>query len=1031
MNLFTFLNGLKFLRAPLFLGVLSLFIVVNQLQAQTETRTFNTSGSFQVPHKVTSLDVRVWGAGGGGGFNPQNNRPAAGGGGGGFAMVQNFNVTPNNIITYTVGGGGLGGSSTVTSTVGGNSSFGNITANGGGRGNVTTGGLGGGTINGSPGFSFNGGSSLNSAGNNNHGGTGGATAGSFTGVGADGDQNTGGTGGNGGTGVNGAGNGGNGGNNGQSGVNGGVPGGGGGGEGGNGAQGGNGGNGRIIVSWGCPTPALISGPQDQTFCFGESASNVLYEVGGALNVTVTGLPDGVDFNYDQGDVTIFGTPEEAGTFTYTIRPQGSCENNSIQGTIRVTPNNTAGTITANTFCRNAPVPANVFQPTNGATGIGAATGLPGGVSASFDNNQIEFTGTPTETGVFTYNIPLSGGCGTVDATGTITVNEEVMVFDPELDGQTSCPGTPFNPISVRDGFGLTYQWYSNTTPSNSGGTAISGATSHDYTPSSVNVGTTYYYVEVSGACGNTVPSSISGAFVVNPGNSVGPASGSPTVCINSAITPITHTTTSADGISNDGDNTGVNGLPLGVSATWSNDQITISGTPTVSGVFTYNIPLTGGCGTIAATGTITVNAAAEVLEPITLPAQSVCLNGSFAPISVGQGTGLTYQWFSNTTESATGGTAITGEISNEFIPPTNTVGTSYYYVQVTSACGTTVSSNPSGLHEVYALPTPTFITQPGGEPCIDEDLIYTTEAGQSNYQWVLPGVAGTDYNIVSGGNPDDNTITVRWLTPGNKSLSVNYTNPNNCTAVNPASSNTINVRRNGFTPPTSVPSICVDVEMDPITIGTSLATGIGAATGLPDGVTASWDSNTITLSGTPLESGTFNYTIPLTGGCGTVSATGILVVTPVYELTSTASVSPSFEGGPATVTIRGTTTNLPNGTYTITYSLGLANSGTFTTTVNVVNGRGTFTTVGINDPDLTSLEILTIKRAGDACTVDLTDRNITFFGTCAAVFDANGEFLCPQVSPKSPSRYGVEAEVAVAGRVVIIVLAVVEAVTLL
>jgi hypothetical protein len=43
--------------------------------------------------------------------------------------------------------------------------------------------------------------------------------------------------------------------------------------------------------------------------------------------------------------------------------------------------------------------------------------------------------------------------------------------------------------------------------------------------------------------------------------------------------------------------------------------------------------------------------------------------------------------------------------------------------------------------------------------------------------------------------------------------------------------------------------------------------GIGTATGLPAGVTAAFASNTITISGTPTVSGTFNYSIPLTGGC--------------------------------------------------------------------------------------------------------------------------------------------------------------------
>ena len=43
-----------------------------------------------------------------------------------------------------------------------------------------------------------------------------------------------------------------------------------------------------------------------------------------------------------------------------------------------------------------------------------------------------------------------------------------------------------------------------------------------------------------------------------------------------------------------------------VTAAWSSNVLTISGTPSVAGTFAYSVPLTGGCGTVAATGTITV-----------------------------------------------------------------------------------------------------------------------------------------------------------------------------------------------------------------------------------------------------------------------------------------------------------------------------------------------------------------------------------------------------------------------------------------
>ena len=88
-------------------------------------------------------------------------------------------------------------------------------------------------------------------------------------------------------------------------------------------------------------------------------------------------------------------------------------------------------------------------------------------------------------------------------------------------------------------------------------------------------------------------------------NTAGSPSSSPTVCLNSSITNITIATTGATGISDDGV-AAANGLPGGVSASWSGDVTTISGTPTATGTFNYTIPLTGGCGTVTATGTITI-----------------------------------------------------------------------------------------------------------------------------------------------------------------------------------------------------------------------------------------------------------------------------------------------------------------------------------------------------------------------------------------------------------------------------------------
>jgi len=58
-------------------------------------------------------------------------------------------------------------------------------------------------------------------------------------------------------------------------------------------------------------------------------------------------------------------------------------------------------------------------------------------------------------------------------------------------------------------------------------------------------------------------------------------------------------------------------------------------TPTASGVFNYTIPLTGGCGAVNATGTITVTANNTVARtsPVGTDAQTVCINTAITNIT--------------------------------------------------------------------------------------------------------------------------------------------------------------------------------------------------------------------------------------------------------------------------------------------------------------------------------------------------------------------------------------------------------------
>jgi hypothetical protein len=991
-----------FSTAKIFLFLLLFFAI--HLGFAQEVRTFNSSGEFTVPDKIdTLLQVRVWGAGGGGGYNPDATaRGAGGGGGGGFSLANNLPVTPDSIINYLVGVGGNGGSNIEPAGNGGQSTFGPLVANGGSG--VNTGnlrfGAAGGTATGGD-INSTGGSGGDSQDIDNSGGGGGGAAGSSSGDGADGNPSNGegGSGGGlGGEGVDGSGSGGFGGNAGIDGEGGFAAGGGGGGEGGNAANGGDGADGRIIVSWECFSEfTSAEGTDDQIVCIDSPIEDITYIIGGAYGANFEGLPSGVTGTYTDGDILISGTPTEFGTFNYTITALDACSSLTLTGSISVTPPNTFGAISLEIFCEGEELPEGVIQPVTGVEDLGEPVGLPDGITVELISDEIVFSGTPLEPGIFEYSIPLLGGCAEVEATGTLIINSIARIEDPFLEAQTSCDGVPFTPLSVSPGEGFTYQWYVTNDPLETG-TPIDGANDFEFLPPTDVIGEFFYYVEVTSACGTetTVTSPVSEMITVIPGFTV--TEGDTTsACFNTPFPDILHFTEEVTAIGTP------ENIPTGMNVNFVFDEetgtgtITISGSSPTPGTYNYTIPLIGACGTAEATGTIRVQSA-TVIENQNMPAQETCLGTPFEPIRIRALPGLIYQWFENDVPDTTSGNAIPETNFASFTPPSSEVGTKYYYVRVRSVCDDEVEiSEVSGPQEVKALPDVSFESQPSGTFCVaEEDFTYSTQAGQSNYEWIFSGEEGTDYSLIAGGTSDDHSITVRWLTPGSKTVLVNYTNADGCSALVPVSSVPLTIQQNSFSPSIPLnPRVCVDTEMDPVTINTNLATGIGTPIGLPPGVMATFEDGVITLSGTPTAPGTYDYSIPLTGGCGTVSATGTIEVSPVYQLTSTTSVSPSTVGGTATVTIRGNATDLPNGTYTVVYILNEDETELFEATVNVSNGRGTFNTVPIIGEEFNSLRVVSLRRANDNCTIIITENNLTFFGICAEVYEVDGFFYVP------------------------------------
>jgi hypothetical protein len=120
-------------------------------------------------------------------------------------------------------------------------------------------------------------------------------------------------------------------------------------------------------------------------------------------------------------------------------------------------------------------------------------------------------------------------------------------------------------------------------------------------------------------------------------------------------------------------------------------------------------------------------------------AQNLCLNGSPTSLSItaaaGVGTISGYQWYSNTNNSNSGGTLISGATSSSYTPAANAAGSLYYYCIVTNSTGCTKVSNVSGLVTVSAASASGTITGASTVTSGTNSTILTLSGYTGTIQW--------------------------------------------------------------------------------------------------------------------------------------------------------------------------------------------------------------------------------------------------------------------------------------------------------
>ena len=662
------------------------------------------------------------------------------------------------------------------------------------------------------------------------------------------------------------------------------------------------------------------------------------------------------------------TAVSAGTCVITYTNNNGC---SINATVTV---NALPTITGNLGA--------CVGSTTQLTGSGTPAGSTPWVSASTGVATISNTGLVTGVSVGSSVITYTNNNG-CSITATVTVQN--VIAAPVITTSPICAGT--------------------TTVS---GTSVIGASIIVYKAGSVVVGTAT--ANGSGVWIATV-SALATADVVTATASVGGGclsvpSASVTVqsVTNAPVisSPICAGTTTVSGTSEN--NAVINVFKAGS---------TFVGTTTANGAGAW-------------TATVSVMTAADVITA-TASVGGKCLSAASTPVTV---LSVTNTPVITSTSLCPGATTVSGTSENGasitvYTAGTNVVGTavangsgvwtatvsalaSANVVTATATVGGKCVSVASSSVIVNAAPTPSFTSQPGVSSCIGVNVTYTTQPGMSNYVWGFPGVLNTDYSITSGGTSNDNTVTLRFLTTGSKTVTVYYTNGNGCTAASATSSTPTNINTLPVITYTAqaAPNVCLGVDVTYTT-----QSGMTGYTWVIPGQVLNTDYS-ITSGGTTADNSiTLKY---LTPGIKYVTVNyinlnGCMAASPAPSLSTTANSLPTVtftstptgscvgvdvtyttQAGmstylwtvPGTLGVDYTISSGSIGTTSNTVTLNYMTTGIKTVTVNYTNGSGcTAATATSSTITVSTLPAISLTVRGSASICSGTGTNITVDGS--------------------------------------------------
>ncbi len=389
------------------------------------------------------------------------------------------------------------------------------------------------------------------------------------------------------------------------------------------------------------------------------------------------------------------------TKTFTIRYRaysgGVCVNDKLQNiVVHAAPLVQFNNI-PNTCLLVPPFQLTQASETGAVPGTGVYSG-PGTSASGIFDPQVAGVGTHTITYTYTAS---AGGC-TDFKTQTITVLDTAhAVFSVALPSCEQIP-TSFTDLSTAPGsvtLNNTVWDFGDLSPAEN---HAPGSTFGHLFPGPGTYHVTMYNESAAG-CRSTVTDRF---ITIDPNHSLSLTSANnvQTVCINTAIAPITYTL--------GGGATGVliSGLPPGVSFSVTGNTVTITGSPNPSSggpLFPFTIWTTGNtCLQANAIGSITVNPDHTIAFTSGNENQSVCVNTPIDPIVYTIGGGATGVNISNLPPGIT--YTVAGNTVTISGSPTTTAGGPLFQYAIQTTGNSCVKASAAGGIRVNPYPVPAF-----------------------------------------------------------------------------------------------------------------------------------------------------------------------------------------------------------------------------------------------------------------------------------------------------------------------------------